>query len=77
MKRMSDILALLAVVMFSTALVGLFKIDFPDGNKEVILVVIGALTAILKDVYGYHFGSSAGERNGHGKDGNKDGSAPR
>lgn len=62
MKRTSDLLALSAVLMFSAALVGLFKVDFPDGNKEVILVVIGALVAILKDVYGYYFGSSANAR---------------
>lgn len=62
MKRISDLLAILAVLMFSTALVGLFRFDFPDGNKDVILVVVGALTAIMKDVYGYYFGSSANAR---------------
>ena len=60
---MADILALLAVLMFAASVSALFRLNIPEVNKDVILVLIGALTAITKDVYGFYFGSSAAERN--------------
>jgi len=38
----------------------LFFITMPDSSRDIILVIIGALVAVFKDVYGYYFGSSAG-----------------
>lgn len=32
----------------------------PDASKDVLLILLGALTVQSKEVYGYYFGSSAG-----------------
>lgn len=59
-----DFLAVSAVAMFSGTIAALFLVDFPDSSKDVLLVVVGALVGIIKDVFGFEFGSSKGsERN--------------
>lgn len=59
-----DILAAASVMLLGGAMYALFYVDFPGPNKDVLLVVIGVLTTIVKDVYSFEFGSSkSGERN--------------
>ncbi len=59
-----DFLAAASVAILAGTLWALFYIDFPDTSKDVLLVVIGALISIVKDVYGFEFGASkGGERN--------------
>lgn len=54
-------LDILAVFAFIGCLYALFTQAVPEGPaKDILLVLIGALTAIVKDVYGYWRGSSAG-----------------
>lgn len=58
-----DILAAASVGLLGWALFALFYVDIPDGNKDVLLVVIGVLTTIVKDVFSFEFGASkSGER---------------
>lgn len=54
-------LAILAVVAFLGCLYALFTRAIPDGAaRDVLMMLIGALIAIVKDLYGYYFGSSSG-----------------
>ena len=53
-------LAILAVLTFLVCLWLLFVQEFPSGSKDVLLIVVGALITIVKDVYSYYFGSSEG-----------------
>ena len=58
--RMPMILGIAANIgFFSTVWFLLFR-TMPVESKDVLLLLLGALTATFKDVYGYYFGSSAG-----------------
>lgn len=58
-----DMLAAASVLMLGGTIWALFYVDFPDGGKDVLLVVIGVLTTVVKDVYSFEFGTSkSGER---------------
>jgi CDP-diglyceride synthetase len=54
------LLSALAMITFLICLYLLFFRPFPEGSKDVLLIVVGALITIVKDVYGYYFGSSEG-----------------
>lgn len=54
------VLGLTAVLGFFGILVALFVVPIPDGTKELLLILLGALAAIVTQVYNYYFGSSAG-----------------
>jgi len=64
MKQFKDIymylLGALIVAGFFMILYIIFKAQMPEGNKDVGLLVIGALVAKFSDVVGYFFGSSKG-----------------
>ena len=51
-------LSALAMGTFLICIYLLFFQPFPEASKDVLLIVVGALIAIVKDVYGYYFGSS-------------------
>lgn len=53
-------LAVLAMITFMVCLYLLFFKTIPAGSKDVLLIVAGALIVLVKDVYGYYFGSSEG-----------------
>jgi hypothetical protein len=55
-----DFLAGAAVALLGGTIWMLFYADFPPSSKDVLLVVIGALISINKDVYGFEFGASKG-----------------
>lgn len=58
-----DVLAGASVVLLGGTIMLLFFVDFPDGSKDVLLVVIGVLTTIVKDVFSFEFSTSkSGER---------------
>lgn len=58
-NRRGDILATIAVTGFF-AVFGMlfFGPEISSGERDLILVMAGALIGILKDVYGFEFGSS-------------------
>lgn len=53
-------LGALIVIGFFVLLVIVFRTEMPERNKEVGLLVIGALVAKFSDVVAYFFGSSKG-----------------
>jgi len=58
-----DVLAVASVTLLGGTIWALFYVDFPDAGKDVLLVVIGVLTAVVKDVYSFEFSTSkSGER---------------
>lgn len=53
-------LALLVTISLGVCLYLLFCVEMPNTSRDIILVIIGALVATFKDVFGYYFGSSEG-----------------
>jgi hypothetical protein len=51
-------LAVIIVFVFMIIVLVVFKIALPAGNKEIGLMVIGALVAKFGDIVSYFFGSS-------------------
>ncbi len=64
-NRRADVLAYLAVSAFcGNGLMLFFVKDIPDANEKLLYLTLGALIVIVKDIYGFEFGSSRGsERN--------------
>jgi hypothetical protein len=58
--RMPAILAVLINVGFFGIVILMMFHVIPAGVKDVAFMLLGALAAAWKDVYGYYFGSSAG-----------------
>ncbi len=57
-NRRGDFLAYGAVGAMVVCIVALFIADVPATSRDLLLVVLGALVTIVKDVYGFEFGSS-------------------
>jgi hypothetical protein len=58
-----DILAYLAVGAFISVIVSLMFLEIPDGGaRDLLLVMMGVLGAIVKNVYSFEFGSSRGSK---------------
>jgi hypothetical protein len=54
-----DVLAYLAMgALLATILLLLFGPNIPPASEKLLYVVLGALITIVKDVYGFEFGSS-------------------
>lgn len=58
--RMPMILGLAVNAAFFGVLAALIFKVVPQESRDILLVLVGALTASWKDTYGYYFGSSAG-----------------
>lgn len=59
-----DVLAYGALGALILCILALFAFDVPPQSRDLLLVTLGALVAIVKDVFGFEFGSSKGsERN--------------
>lgn len=59
-----DVLAYGALGALILCILALFAFDVPAQSRDLLLVTLGALVAIVKDVFGFEFGSSKGsERN--------------
>jgi len=52
------ILAYVAVGLFGIQAIGMFFVGIPLGNKEVILLAMGVLLGILKNIFDYYFGGN-------------------
>jgi hypothetical protein len=53
-------LACFIAIAVSACMWALFYYTPPAASKDVILILVGYLTAAFKDVYAYYFGSSSG-----------------
>jgi hypothetical protein len=53
-------LAALLVIAILTLVCVVFFVELPSGNKEVALLIIGALVAKFSDVIAYFFNSTKG-----------------
>ena len=58
--RMPMLLGITANIGFFATVGFLLFRTMPVESKDVLLLLLGALTATFKDVYGYYFGSSSG-----------------
>lgn len=59
-----DVLAYSAIGALGLCIVLLFILEPAPQSRDLLLVTLGALVAIVKDVFGFEFGSSKGsERN--------------
>jgi hypothetical protein len=56
------IITALLLAMVIAALIYLVKYEIPERNKEVLLMLIGAITAKFCDAIGYWFNSSRGSQ---------------
>jgi hypothetical protein len=54
----ADFLAASAMLTFGVSLWAVFNFEMPAANRDVIVYLLGALTVIVKDLYGFEFGSS-------------------
>lgn len=60
----ADILAILAVGSFVAIIISLMFVQIPDGSaRDLLLVMMGVLGAIVKQVFHFEFGSSKGSKN--------------
>jgi len=61
-KIVHPVLAFGTVVLtFVLFYILLFK-DVPEGKKDIVIYILGALTAICGQIYSYYFGSSSGSK---------------
>lgn len=58
----ADFLAVAAVSAFIWVLYVLLNHGIPPDNKEIFVYLMGILTAMVKDLYGFEFGSSRGSQ---------------
>ncbi len=58
--NMPKVLAVLAVLGFYGAAIGLIVVAIPPEKENLVYLLAGAMIATFKDVYGYYFGSSSG-----------------
>jgi hypothetical protein len=58
-NRRGDILASIAIIgFFSILIFFFFGPEISSGERDIVLVMIGALIGIVTDIYGFEFGSS-------------------
>lgn len=63
-NQRGDVLAYMAIGALVLDMWALMFHDLPEANREIMLVAFGSLVTIVKDVYGFEFGSSkSSERN--------------
>lgn len=58
--KMPQVLAVLAVGMFTFCLYAMFSGKVPENITEVAYMLIGTVTSLITMVFGYYFGSSRG-----------------
>lgn len=61
-KRFKSWLAVFAIIAFIGLMFHLLYQKVPSENNDVMMILLGALTAIVKDLYGYYFGTSEGSQ---------------
>jgi hypothetical protein len=66
----TGVLALLAPIAVVLIAVLLVFVPITDANtREMLMMLVGALVVMAKDVYGFEFGSSRGSRDKDRRDG--------
>lgn len=61
-NRRADVLAYLAIAALIGVIFATFKFSPAGPARDLLMILAGNLTAIVKDVYGFEFGSSRGEQ---------------
>lgn len=61
-NRRADILAYGALLLFALCLAVLAFGSVQEGQRDLLFTTIGALIMVVKDVYGFEFGSSKGSK---------------
>lgn len=59
-KGFKAYMALLVTIGLIAVIMALLYVEPKNGGKDALLIALGALVALVKDVYGYYFGSSEG-----------------
>ena len=62
----SSILAIAATVSFVGTIYMLHQHEVHPSARDIVMVLCGVMAGIVKDVYGYYFGSSAEEKKPEG-----------
>lgn len=69
-EMVTGVLALLAPIAVVLIAVLLVFVPITDANtREMLMMLVGALVVMAKDVYGFEFGSSRGSRDKDQRDG--------
>ena len=58
----SSVLAIVATVSFVGTIYMLHQHEVHPSARDIVMVLCGVMAGIVKDVYGYYFGSSAEEK---------------
>lgn len=61
-KKLKGYFATVMIVAFIAILIMLLEKRVPSENNDVLMVLLGAMVGIVKDLYGYYFGSSEGSQ---------------
>ena len=61
-----SILAIAATVSFVGTIYMLHQHEVHPSARDIVMVLCGVMAGIVKDVYGYYFGSSAEEKKPEG-----------
>lgn len=62
-KGVSTAMVGVVVMLLAVAIVmGLFRLELPEGNREVALVILGTVIGWASSVVNYHYGSSEGSK---------------
>lgn len=59
-KGFKAYMALFITIGFMAVVIALLYLEPKPGAKDALLITLGALVSMVKDVYGYYFGSSEG-----------------
>ena len=57
---MPKVLGIGALAIFGACMFVLIKVELPQRAEQVVVYMLGILSGMVKDVYGYFFGSSVG-----------------
>jgi hypothetical protein len=63
MDKFRGYIAILITIGMLAMLGTLLGISIPDKSRDVVMFGFGVVAAIVKDVYGWYFGSSEGSNN--------------
>jgi CDP-diglyceride synthetase len=63
-QHLRAVLAIGALVLFGGLLFAVVYTPIPEGApRDLLLILAGALVTLVKDVFGFEFGSSVGSKN--------------
>jgi len=62
-NKRADNLAYMAVIAFLLCVFGILFVSIPEGTtRDLAMLLMGVLAGIVKDIYGFEFGSSRGSK---------------